>query len=382
MKFKKLLAVCITAAMFLSVGSGASAATVSGSDTAVTVVNSLRGQVVTKTKFKSNGNQDYEYHYFGNHAYSIINRGMDWHDAKSYCEKIGGHLVTITSEEEELFIESLIKDNEKNNYWLGGFKDSSHNMKWITGEEFVYQNWGGNQPDHYSEDALMIYTYDNPVTGNNDTLTWNDLNADGTFGSESWFGIDNFGFICEWDKIPKKDGKITFHAMILNGIKGGLNESCDNDAAMMYTRSCDNELSNAIVKQTNIHPFSYDCDSDNTSVADVNKMIDHSFKDTDDDDISLFYYTGHSTWDGNSAENYGITLGNGFYKWSELSSYLSKKIRGTIVVIMDSCFSGYFITNGLTNLSETDRARFSVITSCSEEEESSVKAKNFILFDN
>ena len=174
------------------------------------------------------------------------------------------------------------------------------------------------------------------------------------------------------------DGKKTFRAMILNGAQGGLNESCDNDAAMMYARSCDNELSDAIVNQSNIHPFNYDCDGSTTSVADVNKLIDYSFKGTDDDDISLFYYTGHSTWDGNSAENYGITLGTGYYRWSQLSSYLSQKIKGNIVVIMDSCFSGHFINTGLTGLSEFDRSRFTIITSCSDGEESSVKKKNFI----
>jgi len=171
------------------------------------------------------------------------------------------------------------------------------------------------------------------------------------------------------------DGIQTFHAMILNGVSGGLNDACDNDAAMMYARLCDNEISNSIVNRNNIHPFSYNNDSSSTSVSDVNRMINQSFKETDDD-ISLFYYTGHSTWDGNSAENYGITLGNGYYRWADLSNYLSKNIRGKIVVIMDSCFSGNFINNGLNALTSKDRERFSVITSCSSVQESSLKEKN------
>ncbi len=35
------------------------------------------------------------------HRYQLFDYSMSWTDAESYCESIGGHLVTITSAEEQ-----------------------------------------------------------------------------------------------------------------------------------------------------------------------------------------------------------------------------------------------------------------------------------------
>jgi hypothetical protein len=127
---------------------------------------------------------------------------MTWRRAKKFCEAMGGHLVTITSSSEQNKIESLIKKGNKNSYWIGGYKNSVGNWKWVTKENFDYTNWDDNQPDNNSasggEDVLMVYRNENPnatsVLGG-----WNDLAKDGTCGTEDFFGIENIGFICEWD---------------------------------------------------------------------------------------------------------------------------------------------------------------------------------------
>lgn len=59
-----------------------------------------------------------------------------------------------------------------------------------------------------------------------------------------------------------------------------------------------------------------------------------------------------------------------YYRWADLASYLADNVKGEIVVIMDSCFSGYFEKNGIESLKEVDKKRFSVLSSCSSEEES------------
>ena len=130
------------------------------------------------------------------HRYKLFNEGMTWQQAKKYCESIGGHLVTITSEGEQSFVYDLLMMNgEKNSYWLGGFKGSNGNWRWVTNEPFNYTKWGWNQPDGDGS-ALMIYF----STGNGWPMgVWNDLNSDGTCGDQTFFGIRNFGFICEWD---------------------------------------------------------------------------------------------------------------------------------------------------------------------------------------
>ena len=41
------------------------------------------------------------------HRYQVFDTSMRWTEAEEYCESLGGHLVTITSEEEQKFIECL-----------------------------------------------------------------------------------------------------------------------------------------------------------------------------------------------------------------------------------------------------------------------------------
>ena len=139
---------------------------------------------------------------FNGHKYQIFDKGMTWSEAQSYCEDMGGHLVTITSAEEQGVIDSLLTNGKRNSYWLGGSL-SNGLWKWVTGESFTYTNWDIAQPDNYhrQEDALMIYRNVNPLAYRGSKAgKWNDLNNDGTCNGERFFGINNFGFICEWDE--------------------------------------------------------------------------------------------------------------------------------------------------------------------------------------
>lgn len=137
---------------------------------------------------------------YNHHKYQLIEKGMEWATAKDYCETLGGHLVTITSKnEQKSIVKALKKHAKKKNYWLGAEKSSDGNFEWVTGEEFAYSAFAKYQPDRDYEKCLMIYTYDNPNTSGNDRYKWNDLANEGTFESESWFGLSKFGFICEWD---------------------------------------------------------------------------------------------------------------------------------------------------------------------------------------
>ena len=137
---------------------------------------------------------------FKGHKYQLIDAGMTWSTAQKYCQSIGGHLASITSSSEQKSItKALKKYGKKNNYWLGAKKNGKGQFKWVTGEPFKYTCFAGGQPDHSFEKCLMIYTRDNPNTGANDSYLWNDLVNAGTYGSEPWFGLKNFGVICEWE---------------------------------------------------------------------------------------------------------------------------------------------------------------------------------------
>ena len=141
--------------------------------------------------------------------YKCFETSMTWGEAKKYCESIGGHLVTITSEKEQAVIDSLLKDEGvKNNYWIGAERDSNNIFStWITGEKITYSKYKDGRPDNYLgvENALMIYRNNNPMINGVCYGYWNDINKNATCNGESFFGTKNMGFVCEWNDVNLSD---------------------------------------------------------------------------------------------------------------------------------------------------------------------------------
>lgn len=144
-------------------------------------------------------------------TYAIFNlSGLTWDEASRCCNLLGGHLATITSLEEQQFIEKYVLINgTKNSYWLGA-SQTDLGWKWLTGEDFSnYTNWAKGQPDNCErqEDRLMIYKETNPVNKYGTYGYWNDLNNSGICKNETFFGAENIGFICEWDSFGTEETK-------------------------------------------------------------------------------------------------------------------------------------------------------------------------------
>lgn len=135
------------------------------------------------------------------HYYQVYDTPMTWDEAKAYCESLGGHLVTITSDTEQEFVETLIANGKKKSYWLGGTDAANEGTwEWITGEKFDYTNWREFMPDNWqNEDYLMMYKEMDPSYTGETFGRWNDLKSDGTCPGNSYFSKDIFGFICEWE---------------------------------------------------------------------------------------------------------------------------------------------------------------------------------------
>lgn len=117
------------------------------------------------------------------HKYEIFRETLTWEEAKAACEAKGGHLATITSQEEQKMIESLNTQNSK--LWIGGYKNSAGQWCWVTGELWKYQNWGDGEPNNSSnvvadESCVAVW----PVK-------WNDLANSNTY--------EQSGYICEWE---------------------------------------------------------------------------------------------------------------------------------------------------------------------------------------
>lgn len=147
---------------------------------------------------------------YNGHYYLVVNDPEYWTDARDACENMGGHLATITSQEEQEFVAGLIENSgTQKNYWLGGSDhDSEGDWVWITGEAWTYSNWRIKQPDNRNtEDTDHDQDYLQICCGSEDEdryMMWWDVANSGI--SNGWEDYPNYkdtqftGYVCEWEK--------------------------------------------------------------------------------------------------------------------------------------------------------------------------------------
>jgi hypothetical protein len=80
-----------------------------------------------------------------------VSQGITWNAANRAAPRrmhadLPGHVATITSIEENLFVTNHFRRATQNGYWLGGFQlrgilDPAAGWQWVTGEPFSYTNW-------------------------------------------------------------------------------------------------------------------------------------------------------------------------------------------------------------------------------------------------
>ena len=160
---------------------------------------------------QTSGDLDDQLRYYNGHTYLVLNDSMTWAQADEYCELIGGHLATITSQEENDFIKYLTLNAGKAIYWLGGMEDqSTGEWFWITGEKWDYTNWNVREPtggQYYltflSDSANLIASW--ALYG-----CWLDNPNAGTSG----WTLERTGLICEWDYLLDYVPEIEFNEYI------------------------------------------------------------------------------------------------------------------------------------------------------------------------
>lgn len=137
---------------------------------------------------------------FNGHTYKFYTESTDWRSAKNKCNEYGGHLVTITSEEENSFLIENLPQSDKSFYWIGATDEVEENVwQWVTNEAFSYNNWSEDSPnndsnsEHYAGFMSKEKNYDGYPTP---IGSWNDFQVSST---------DNSGYICEWDFVKNAD---------------------------------------------------------------------------------------------------------------------------------------------------------------------------------
>ncbi len=127
---------------------------------------------------------------YNGHTYELYLNRLSWHNAKLKCEELGGHLATITSEEEQEIVTTLA---DGKGAYLGATNENG-TWEWITGEEFSYTNWVSGEPNnkgHLSENYLGVYSEGG----------WNDFD---------YINQNVNGFICEYDACSHESYTATF----------------------------------------------------------------------------------------------------------------------------------------------------------------------------
>ena len=140
------------------------------------------------------------------HTYLVVDNALSWKKAKAACERVYGHLVTITSKKENAFVTSLAKKGSKHLYWIGLNRATVKKpWKWITGEKFKYSNWDVGEPTGSQGNELVVELYGKNYTGGKKPTkagTWNDAPMDNSADKITWYAGKHIGYICEWDYTP------------------------------------------------------------------------------------------------------------------------------------------------------------------------------------
>jgi hypothetical protein len=122
--------------------------------------------------------------------YGLTTSPMSWNEAESFAAAFGGHLVSITSADEQAFVETtfLSGGNAQFVAWIGindGATEGS--FTWSSGEAVAFTNWTPAEPnDSLGEDYGVInwhHAYDPTLFS---LGKWNDAQSG---AGQSYFGI-------------------------------------------------------------------------------------------------------------------------------------------------------------------------------------------------
>ena len=120
-----------------------------------------------------------------NGHYFYLNRcgPITWQDAQQRCQDAGGHLATVTSQQEAELLAGQLNGDER--MWLGGYRSDSGSWNWVSGESWQFAQWAPGQPlepDHAATAARYLA-----------------IQRDGWLVQTDEDGPAQSGYICEWE---------------------------------------------------------------------------------------------------------------------------------------------------------------------------------------
>lgn len=143
------------------------------------------------------------------HTYQLVVDGRSWDDARQAAEAMGGHLATITSASENLWITDTFGSGDLYLCWIGGYQPAGSSepaggWRWVTEEPFSYTNWNGGEPNNNGDEWALHFEDTTTADGS----TWNDNAGD----------MSANGYLVEWDNVAvpilKSRGLVALAALI------------------------------------------------------------------------------------------------------------------------------------------------------------------------
>ncbi|MDB4780426.1 hypothetical protein OAG48_00705, partial [bacterium] len=187
------------------------------------VVSGAAAQDAVQWRVEDGGNG----HWYGIIVSEAVGDMFCWNEARDDASEYGGHLGTLTSQDESDFVCAstqipVAPDGGSTRVWIGAFQDETTaepaEFRWVTGEPWKWTNWGGGNPsnDGGLEDFVHFDHAPNP--------TWNDQ-------YNCWTGHPNYAYLIEWSADCNSDG-IVDYGQILDGSlpdddQNGVPDCCD-----------------------------------------------------------------------------------------------------------------------------------------------------------
>ncbi|XP_034146212.1 ladderlectin-like [Esox lucius] len=101
-----------------------------------------------------------EWRQFGSHCVIFDETPRSWADAEFHCQSLGGHLSSVHSWLESIFLEALTIDLPLT--WIGGMDGGQPEMtpykswSWTDGSGFNYPQWAEGMPNNSIAGELCI----------------------------------------------------------------------------------------------------------------------------------------------------------------------------------------------------------------------------------